>query len=149
LQIRRKSGDSQFWSGIMSVKDLFLGFGTFQLNKGTNIRFWEDTWVENRPLKAQFAHLYRIVRHKHDTVATVFGTVPLNISFRRFLRGDTLQSWYELVAKVADVRLNNREDKFHWGHTKNGIFTVRSMYNAIIVQNIYERIGSYGNLNYR
>jgi hypothetical protein len=65
-------------------------------------------------------------------------SVPLNISFRRSLRGDTSQSWYELVAKVADVRLNNREDKFHWGHTKNEIFTVRSMYNAIIVQNIWE-----------
>jgi hypothetical protein len=82
--------------------------------------------------------LYRIVRHKHDTVAAVFSTVPLNISFRRSLRGDTLQSWYELIAKVADVRLNDREDKFRWGHTENGIFTVRSMYNTIIVQNIWE-----------
>jgi hypothetical protein len=132
-QIRRKPGDSQFWSSIMSVKELFLGFGSFHLNSGTNIRFWEDTWVGNRPLKDQFAHLYRIVRHKHDTVAAVFSTVPLNISFRRSLRGGTLQSWYELVAKVADVRLKDREDKFRCGHTKNGIFTVRSMYNAIIV----------------
>jgi hypothetical protein len=137
-QTRRKLGDSQFWSGIMSVKELFLGFGTFQLNNGTNIRFLEDTWVGNRSLKDQFTHLYRIVRHKHDTVAAMFNTVPLNISFRISLRGDTLQSWYELVAKVADVRLNDREDKFHWGHTENGIVTVRSMYNTIIVQNIWE-----------
>jgi hypothetical protein len=137
-QIRRKLEDSQFWSDIMSVKELFLRFGTFQLNTRANIRFWEDIWVGNRPSNDQFAHLYRIVKHKHDTVATVFSMVPLNISFRRSLRGDTLQSWYELVAKVADVRLNDREDKFRWGHTKNWIFTVRSMHSAIIVQNIWE-----------
>jgi hypothetical protein len=137
-QIRRKLEDSQFWSDIMSVKELFLRFGTFQLNTRANIRFWEDIWVGNRPSNDQFAHLYRIVKHKHDTVATVFSMVPLNISFRRSLRGDTLQSWYELVAKVADVRLNDREDKFRWGHTKNWIFTVRSMYSTIIVQNIWE-----------
>jgi hypothetical protein len=137
-QIRRKPGDSQFCSTIMSVKELFLGLGTFHLNRGTNIRFWKDTWAGNRPLKDQFAHLYIIVRHKHDTVTTVFSMVPLNISFRRSLRGGTLQSWYELVAKVADIKLNDREDRFHWGHTKNGIFTVRSMYNVIIVQNIWE-----------
>jgi hypothetical protein len=137
-QIRRKPGDSQFCSTIMSVKELFLGLGTFHLNRGTNIRFWKDTWAGNRPLKDQFAHLYIIVRHKHDTVTTVFSMVPLNISFRRSLRGGTLQSWYELVAKVADIKLNDREDKFHWGHTENGIFTVRSMYNVIIVQNIWE-----------
>jgi hypothetical protein len=118
------------------VKDLFLGFGTFHLNSGTNIRFREDIWVENRPLNDQFTHLYRIVRHKHDTVTIVFSTVPLNISFRRYLRGDTLQTWYELVAKVANVRLNDREDKFCWGHTENGIFKVRSMYYTIIVRNI-------------
>jgi hypothetical protein len=137
-QIRRKPEDSQLWSGIMSVKDLFLGFGTFHLNSGTNIRFREDIWVENRPLNDQFAHLYRIVRHKHDTATIVFSTVPLNISFRRYLRGDTLQTWYELVAKVANVRLNDREDKFRWGHTENGIFKVRSMYYTIIVRNIWE-----------
>jgi hypothetical protein len=84
-QIQRKLGDSQFWAGLMKVKDLFLGFGTFQLNNGTNIRFWEDIWMGNRALKEQFPHLYKLVRHKHDTVASMFSTVPLHISFRRSL----------------------------------------------------------------
>jgi hypothetical protein len=37
--------------------------------------------------------------------------VPLNISFRRSLIGDNLQSLDNLVAKMANnVRLNERED---------------------------------------
>jgi hypothetical protein len=89
-QIQRKPGDSQLWAGLMKVKDLFLGFRTFRLNNGTNIRFWEDIWMGNRALKEQFPHQYRLVRHKHDTIALVFSTVPLHISFRRSLKGDTL-----------------------------------------------------------
>jgi hypothetical protein len=82
----------------MKVKDIFLWFGTFQLNNGANIRFWEDIWTGNNPLKQQYTHLYRIARHKQDIVVSVFMSVPLNISFCRSLLGDNLQSWYALVS---------------------------------------------------
>jgi hypothetical protein len=39
-QVQRKPGDSQFWAGLMNVKECFLGFGTFRVNNGRNIRFW-------------------------------------------------------------------------------------------------------------
>ncbi|MFB5604543.1 MAG: hypothetical protein ACE5RK_09090, partial [Candidatus Nitrosomaritimum aestuariumsis] len=136
-QVQRKQGDSQFWTGLMKVKDLFLRFGTFQLNNGANIRFWEDIWTGNSPLKQQYPHLYRIARHKHDTVASVFRSVPLNISFRRSLTGDNLQSWYDLVSKIAHERLNEREDVFRWGLNQNGIFKVRTMYNAMTTGSIW------------
>jgi hypothetical protein len=90
----------------MKVKDRFLGYGTFQVNNGKNTMFWEDTWIGNT------SHLYRIVRHRHTSVALVFSTVPLNISFRRSLLENTLQSWHKLVATIANVRLNDREDIF-------------------------------------
>jgi hypothetical protein len=122
----------------MKVKDLFLGYGTFQLNNGANIRLWEDIWTSNSPLKQQYRpHLYRIVRHKNDTVASVFRSVPLNISFRRSLTGDNLQSWYNLVAKISHVRLNEREDVFRWGLSQNGIFKVRIMYNVMSTSSIW------------
>jgi hypothetical protein len=120
------------------VKELFLGYGSFQLNRWTNIRFWHDIWVRNRSLKEEYLHLYRTVRHKYDTVATIFRTVPLNISFRRFLRGYTLPSWHELVSNIPYVRLNDEDDKFRCGLNQNGIFIVHSMYNAMIVRNIWD-----------
>jgi hypothetical protein len=41
-QAQRKHEDSHFWSRLMKVKECFLGFGTFHLNNGENIMFWED-----------------------------------------------------------------------------------------------------------
>jgi hypothetical protein len=64
--------------------------------------------------------------------------VPLNISFRRSLLGNTLQSWHEPVATIANVRLNDRDDVFRWGLNQNGLFTVRSMYNALTTGNVWE-----------
>ena len=58
--------------------------------------------------------------------------MPLNISFRRGLVGNNLVSWYNLVAKIAQVRLNEREDVFKWGLHQSGIFSVHLMYSALI-----------------
>jgi hypothetical protein len=71
----------------MNVKEQFLGFGIFKVNNGENTRFWEDVWMGNTPLKHQYPYLYRIAHHKNATIASVFSTVLLNISFRMSLLG--------------------------------------------------------------
>jgi len=43
-----------------------------------------------------------------------------------------LVSWYNLVARIAQVRLNDRGDVFKWGLLQSGIFSVHSMYSALI-----------------
>ena len=37
--LRKKSGDSQFWSGLMSVKQEFLKWMTFKVQNGKQTRF--------------------------------------------------------------------------------------------------------------
>jgi hypothetical protein len=54
------------------------------------------------------------------------------------LRGDNLQAWNNLVAKIAYVQLNDGEDKFEWGLNQNGIFKVRSMYHGMFIGNIWD-----------
>jgi hypothetical protein len=44
-QVHKKSGDSQFWTGLMSTKDQFLRLGNFRLQSGNQTRFWEDKWI--------------------------------------------------------------------------------------------------------
>ena len=73
-QVSRKPGDSHFWSGLMKVKDTFLGLGSFILKEGKQIRFWEDVWIGNQPFKVQYPSLYNLVCKKSDTVANVFET---------------------------------------------------------------------------
>jgi hypothetical protein len=136
--IQRKSGDSQFWAGLMKIKEYFLGFCTFDLNNRENTRFWEDKWIGNSPLKQQYPSLYRIARHKQSSVASVFSMAPLNISFRISLLEDSLACWHNLVARIIHVRFNERSDVFRWGLNQNGILILRTMHIAMITGNVWQ-----------
>jgi mannosylglycoprotein endo-beta-mannosidase len=102
-QVQYLPGDSQFWAGLMKVKEEFLSLGKFDLGDGSQVRFWEDVWIRPRPLKSLFPALYNIVRKKSASVRTVFSMTPLNVAFRRSLVDGNLQAWYEVVAMVADA----------------------------------------------
>ena len=128
----KKLGDSHFWAGLMKVKDTFLNHGSFHLNNSNQIRFWEDKWIGNHTFREQYPDLYNIVRKKHVTVASVFSRVPLNVSFRRTLTGHLLTLWHDLFAQNSHVHLNNNADVFQWNLNQAGVFTVSSMYNALI-----------------
>jgi hypothetical protein len=116
----------------MKVKDSFLSLGHFKVNIGMNIRFWEDRWLRNFTLQLQYSSLYTITRWKNVSIASVFSTILLNISFRRGLVGNNLTLWHRLVARVAHTRLNEENDKFIWDLLQNSLFSVNSMYKALI-----------------
>lgn len=90
--------------------------------------------------------LYNIARRKHATIVVVFSTIPLNISFRRGLVENNLLAWYHLVSRTANTRLNNTDDIFRWNLHQNGIFSVHSIYNAMICNgNVRQNKVLYGN----
>jgi hypothetical protein len=62
----------------------------------------------------KFPDLYRIVRKKGVSVASVLSSTPLNISFRRGIAGERLKEWIKLVSLVLPVNLNNDTDNFIW-----------------------------------
>jgi hypothetical protein len=124
--------DSQFWVGLMKVKREFLSLGKFDLGGGSQVWFWEDSWIRSRPLKLLFPALYNIVRRKSASVSSVLSTTPLNVTFRRSLMGANLQAWYNVVAMVANVQLTNQRDRFVWGYTRMGAFSVKSMYRDLL-----------------
>jgi hypothetical protein len=78
-QVLHRPGDSHFWAGLMKVKEDFLVGGTFKIKNGEQVRFWEDVWLGDKPLREAYPNLFRIVRQKDDTAANVLGTVPLNV----------------------------------------------------------------------
>jgi hypothetical protein len=118
----------------MKAKDHFLESSTFNIHNGEQIRFWVDKWFGNFTLKEQYSSLYNIARKKHISVAHVFRSASLNITFRRALVGDKLQRWNELVAKVAFVQLDYQRDSIKWNITKQETFTVKSMYQNLVNQ---------------
>jgi hypothetical protein len=125
-------GDSQFWAGLMKVKMEFLAMDKFDLGDGSQVWFWEDSWIRSRPLKSLFPVLYNIVRKKSVSVRSVLSTIPLNVAFRRSLTGVNLQAWHNGVAMVANIQLTNQRDHFMWGLHQNGLFSVKSMYKALL-----------------
>ncbi|WVZ91890.1 hypothetical protein U9M48_038003 [Paspalum notatum var. saurae] len=131
-QVENKLGDSYFWRRFMKVKDLFLNLGRFKLVSGNQLRFQEDKWLGNHAFKHVYPNLFNIVRKKHATVAEVFRSSPLNISFKRALVGNKLHEWHNLVANLLSVNLEEGNDTFVWGLHKSGSFSVGSMYNSLI-----------------
>jgi hypothetical protein len=83
----KKPTDSHFWKSLLNIRDSFLELSHFKINNGKQTRFWEDTWLGDKPLKFRFPGLFNIVRRKQDTVAKVLSSSVLNISFRRNLVG--------------------------------------------------------------
>ena len=131
-QVQWKPGDSHFWAGLMATKKYFFPYGSFSIKDGSEIRFWEDKWLDNATLREQYPALYNIVRHKGDTLAKVLESFPPVMDFRRDLNGPRLASWNELLQRLASVHLSQGPDEFRWSLTKNKKFSVDSMYKALI-----------------
>jgi hypothetical protein len=62
-------------------------------------------------------------------------TSPPSMSFRRDITGPRLVSWNELLQRLASIQLVQGADEFRWNLTKNGKFSVSSMYKALIIPN--------------
>ena len=49
---------------------------------------------------------------------------------------NNLRQWQQLVARVVDVQLHDRDDRFIWSLHQNGMFMVRSMYRALTTNEV-------------
>ena len=118
----------------MAMKKFFFPYGSFSIKDGSEIRFWEDTWLGTTPLREQYPALYGIVqrRHKGDTLAQVLVDNNPLVTFRRDLIGPRLTSWNELLQRLAFVNLSPGSDEFRWNLRSCGKFSVDSMYMALI-----------------
>ena len=113
-------------------KSVFFNRTKFIVGNGTTTRFWEDTWLGDTPLVLQYPSLYSILQRRDATVETVCQFTPLNIHFRRALAGNGWEAWLHLVRRLMDVQLSQQSDQFCWKLTKNGEFSVKSMYLDVI-----------------
>lgn len=62
----------------------------------------------------------------------VFGSVPLNVSFRRALVRPNVILWNNLVASLIHVQLRAENDIFKWNLNYSRCFAVQSMYGYLI-----------------
>ena len=113
----------------MKMKEKFFEWGCFSVGNGEKVRFWEDTWLGDKPLSSQYPSLYRIAHRKEVTVASVLSPAPpINITFRRTLNGNRWNRWLQLLARLMEIHLNDNQDVFKWNLMASGNFTVKSLY---------------------
>jgi hypothetical protein len=123
---------SHIWASLMATKKFFFRYGTFSIKDGSQIRFWEDSWLGNSPLSEQYVALYSIFHHKSDTIALVKATSPPDVTFRCDLIGPRLVAQNAQHQHLDSIQLSAGPDEFRWNLHSNGKFSVGSLYNAII-----------------
>jgi hypothetical protein len=116
----------------MKATTNFLMHGSFRLNNGKQIRFWEDKWLGNYSFQQQYQSICDLVRQMSETVESVLSTLLLNVSFCRFLSQNNLRLWNDLVRRIMHVRLNDQKDVFTWNLHQYGLYTVCSLYLTLI-----------------
>jgi hypothetical protein len=112
----------------MSIKSDFFSRGSYEVGNALNTRFWEDTWLGDKPLPDQYPLLYNIINFMNLTIADVLSTFSLNIGFRKSLSGSKRDRWLHLVSRLMNVNFTNYEDKFKCQLTTTILFTIKLMY---------------------
>uniref|UniRef100_A0ACD5YIW8 Uncharacterized protein n=1 Tax=Avena sativa TaxID=4498 RepID=A0ACD5YIW8_AVESA len=120
----------------MATKKHFFHFGAFEINDGSQIRFWEDKWLGQTSLSEQYTVLYSIIKHKGDTISIVMEDYPPNVSFRRSLIEPRLVSCNNLLLRLSTIQLSDGVDVFKWKLLESGKFSVGSLYRALVQPDI-------------
>lgn len=102
---------------------------------GSQIHFWEDSEIGGSLLMLQYPSFYNTTRPKNTTVAEVLASSPPNFSWHRNLVGSKLLAWNSLWMCLDGISLLQDQDLFFWVLSPNGVFSVKSMYVALLSNN--------------
>jgi len=116
----------------MATKKHLYRFESFAIKDGSEIRFWEDIWLDNASLREHYPALYIIAHDKNNTIEQVFSSSQPNIFFKRDLIGPRLMSWHKVLSRLDSINPTQGRDVFRWELTTSGSFIVDSMYHALM-----------------
>jgi hypothetical protein len=107
------------WKNIRRGWSLFCSHTRFELGDGSRIRFWDDVWCGQLPLKEAFPVLYGIACDKDAFVAAHLdfssGSLQWDVSFSRAAHDwelDVVASFFSLLYSLRVRRAG--EDKLWW-----------------------------------
>ncbi|KAG2644017.1 hypothetical protein PVAP13_2KG399500 [Panicum virgatum] len=119
---------SQFWRGVNKIKHGFSWGAVFEVKNGKSVRFWDDVWEGDTPLRITYPRLYDLSNDKTHLVRDLLKDGDWHLNFRRSLSESEMETWEDLMNRLEGVLLNNEPDKVRWALEKSGMFTTRSMY---------------------
>ncbi|PWA69020.1 RNA-directed DNA polymerase, eukaryota, Reverse transcriptase zinc-binding domain protein [Artemisia annua] len=127
------------WCGILSsINSLNLkGIDLFalcirKLGNGVSIRFWEDVWSGNLPLKAVFPRIYMLDTDRNCNIANHVSLQDWNQVHRRIPRGGIEASQpADLKSLMGGVVLSDQNDSWNWSLDVTKGFSVASACSLI------------------
>ncbi|RLN34680.1 putative retroelement [Panicum miliaceum] len=125
-------GSSQFWQGLHKVKHLFKWGALFKVKDGEKVSLWEDSWVNDSPLKHQFPSLYAFCEDPLATIADCWQDGEWDVNFRRTFSEEDMQLWEELLTVLHGVAMDSSQsDEVMWMLDKSRSFATKSMYRFL------------------
>jgi hypothetical protein len=108
----------------------------FEVGDGSLIRFWDDVWCLEQPLKIAYPELYRIACIKEGVVADFVQfsgeAVHWDVHFTRLVQDWELESISSFLEDLYSVKIKRYEqDKMCWQPSPSIGFQVKSFYNQI------------------
>ena len=125
------------WKAINKVGQLVTPFFGYEVGKGKNVKFWKDKWCGTSPLSEAFPSLFALATSKEAWVNKIWTaegerrgswTPTFNRSFNDWEMEEVGRFLCCLEEKMIRV---DEEDKVRWVESKDGVFSVKSLYRVV------------------
>ena len=133
--LKRKQSNSPVWNQLLSVKDIYMKGRKMIVGKGDTTSFWRDTWVCETPLKDTCSQLFEICNEPEISVAEA-ARRGWQLSFRRWLNERLQAQFRNLRDLLTAFAVNIENDKPKWRWENNGLFSVRSTYEHLCINEV-------------
>jgi hypothetical protein len=127
---KHKAHDSALWTNMLKVRDIYLSGRSMKANNGERTHFWGHAWCGSTPLKYKYPLLYNLCNEIDITVADA-ARRNWFFTYRRWLSAELLVQDGEMRDKLNRIVLTQGNDSLVWDWTKNGQFTVKSVYKNL------------------
>ena len=121
------------WKSIRSRWATFSKFVAFEVGDGSLIRFWDDVWCAEEPLKRVYPELYRIACVKDAPVADFVqvrgNAVHWEVTFTRLAQDwelESISSFFDLLYSANII--SSEKDKICWKPARSKGFQVKSFF---------------------
>uniref|UniRef100_A0A2N9IEM8 Reverse transcriptase zinc-binding domain-containing protein n=1 Tax=Fagus sylvatica TaxID=28930 RepID=A0A2N9IEM8_FAGSY len=142
------------WKFIHSRWAKFSKFTAFEVGDGSLIRFWDDVWCIDEPLKLAYPELYRIACVKDalvvDFVQIRGQAMHWEVTFTRLAQDwelESISSFFDLL--YSTNILSTEKDKMCWKPARTKGFQVKSFYTQLTSSAALGKILTTDNLRRR
>lgn len=126
--VRHRQNDSPIWSDLLKIRNIYLQGR--RMEKET--LFWKDIWLYDQPLYILYPDLFAMCQKPDLTVFQVIADIH-SVTFSRWLVDMWKENWDQIVHDIANVHLSDGVDVVKWKFGSKGHFSVKSVYNALTV----------------